>query len=304
MLLGYWNTIICWSANVIEDNLSRDRQSNRQRNCLKRVEQWKDWFLDLPVAVTFYGTRTNYLRKAYIRRIIIFQQLLAMSALILAIPVSAATTGAKQPIVVELFTSQGCSSCPPADAYLGELSHDRPDVLPLAFHVTYWNDLGWTDPFSFEGATYRQAAYAKRFRNFAYTPEMVVEGQHSLIGSDRQAAEAAISTARRTQEPAASLSATQKGNEIAIAVGAGTGSANVMLISYDPEHRTAIGRGENNGRTLLEANIVRSITLVGVWAGAPIMLKAALQIGEKAAIILEAPDGQIVGASRVIGSAF
>lgn len=80
---------------------------------------------------------------------------------------------AQRPVVVELFTSEGCSSCPPADRLLSELSDTRTDVLPLAFHVTYWNQLGWKDPFSFAGADARQARYAQQFRGFEYTPEML-----------------------------------------------------------------------------------------------------------------------------------
>jgi hypothetical protein len=87
-------------------------------------------------------------------------RLLASISLLVALPVAAAMP---QPVVVELFTSEGCSSCPPADAYLSELSQQRSDILPLAFHVTYWNSLGWKDPFSLDIATQRQAEYGRRF---------------------------------------------------------------------------------------------------------------------------------------------
>jgi hypothetical protein len=92
-----------------------------------------------------------------------FPRLLATAALIVALPIAAQAATADPLVVVELFTSQGCSSCPPADAYLSELSRSRSDVLPLAFHVTYWNNLGWKDPFSFDAATQRQATYGARF---------------------------------------------------------------------------------------------------------------------------------------------
>ena len=91
-------------------------------------------------------------------------------------------------IVVDLFTSQGCSSCPPADALLVELARDRPDVLPLAFHVTHWNNLGWQAPFSFAGAADRQRRYAVTLGlDTIYTPQMVVDGRTDVVGSDRPA---------------------------------------------------------------------------------------------------------------------
>ncbi|AMM18590.1 hypothetical protein AX768_30665 (plasmid) [Burkholderia sp. PAMC 28687] len=228
-----------------------------------------------------------------------FHRFLATAALIVALPVAAQAAAADPLVVVELFTSQGCSSCPPADAYLSDLSHNRPDVLPLAFHVTYWNNLGWKDPFSFDAATQRQATYAARFGDGSYTPEMVVDGRHGLVGSDRSSAEAAIAAAKQVGGTSAAVSATPAGTGISINVGAGSGHARVMLVGYDAEHSTPVGRGENNGRVLTESNIVRSIQTVGLWTGAPLSLNAAIPAGEKAAVILEAPDGSIVGAARV-----
>ncbi len=212
------------------------------------------------------------------------------------LPVAAA--GAERPVVVELFTSEGCSSCPPADAYLTELSHGRPGVLPLAFHVTYWNSLGWKDPFSLAAATQRQARYGERFGDGSYTPEMVVDGRKGLVGSERGAAEAAIAAAagRRTE---AAMTLSRHGDGVSITVGQGNGSGHVILVGFDPEHRTAVGRGENSGRTLTESNIVRSIRPVGDWAGAPMTLDVAAPAGQDAAVLLEAPDGSIIGASRL-----
>ncbi len=96
-------------------------------------------------------------------------------------------------VVVELFTSQGCSSCPPADAFLKDLARTRPDVLALGFHVTYWNGLGWRDPYSLDEATQRQRRYASLLSlDSVYTPQMVVDGRRDVVGSDRSAAAAAI----------------------------------------------------------------------------------------------------------------
>jgi hypothetical protein len=103
--------------------------------------------------------------------------------------ITQANAAQPRPVVVELFTSQGCSSCPPADRFLSELSDTRSDVLPLAFHVTYWNQLGWKDPFSLDAATERQAQYGRRFGDGSYTPEMVIDGKTGVVGSDRESAD-------------------------------------------------------------------------------------------------------------------
>ena len=109
--------------------------------------------------------------------------------------VPAVAAAAERPVVVELFTSQGCSSCPPANAFLNEMTRNRSDVLPLAFHVTYWDRLGWKDPFSMEAATSRQNRYGHRFGDGSYTPEMVVDGAVGLVGSHRDEVNAAIEQA-------------------------------------------------------------------------------------------------------------
>src|SRR5271167_4194037 len=105
-------------------------------------------------------------------------------------------TAAERPVVVELFTSQGCSSCPPANAYLNELSKRPSDVLALAFHVTYWDYLGWKDPFSLKLATDRQERYGRRFGDGSYTPEIVVDGSSGMVGSDRGEVNKTIAKAR------------------------------------------------------------------------------------------------------------
>lgn len=205
-----------------------------------------------------------------------------------------------RPVVVELFTSQGCSSCPPADTLLTELARTRPDVLPLAFHVTYWNGLGWHDPYSFPAATERQRAYAVRLADHTvYTPQMVVDGTYSVVGSDRAAAAAAIRQAEAGQATAAPLRLDRHGDTLAIDVGAGTGPAAILLIGFDPQHDTPIGRGENSGRRLLESNIVRSIQAVGQWTGGTLRLQRPVPAGERFAVLLAAPDGRIIGAARL-----
>jgi hypothetical protein len=206
---------------------------------------------------------------------------------------------AERPVVVELFTSQGCSSCPPANAYLNELARDRADVLPLAFHVTYWDRLGWKDPFSLSAATDRQDVYGHRFGDGSYTPEIVVDGTSSHVGSDRREVGSAIDQAKRKSSTAASLSVTQDGGRLMIEIGAGQGNGRVLLIGFDHSHQTAIRRGENSGRTLEEANVVRSIRAIGDWQGAALRLSEGFPEGQDVAVVLEAPDGRIVGAGRL-----
>jgi hypothetical protein len=201
--------------------------------------------------------------------------------------------------VVELFTSQGCSSCPPADAYLIELSKGRRDVLPLAFHVTYWDQLGWKDPFSLPSATERQSQYGRRFGDGSYTPQIVVDGAAGMVGSHRSAVASAIERAKRESVTAAAVSVTRNGKLVSIEVGSGGGNGRVLLIGFDREHTTPIGRGENGGRTLTEANIVRSIRPVGQWSGRPLKISEQFPEGQDVAVVLEAPNGQVIGASRL-----
>jgi len=207
----------------------------------------------------------------------------------------------QRPVVVELFTSEGCSSCPPADAYLTELAHERSDVLALAFHITYWNSLGWRDPYSLEIATQRQAVYGARFGDGSYTPEMVIDGKHGVVGSNRGEVERAIETAKG--DPTAThLEARREGDAVSIRLGSGHGAANVVLVGFDSQHRTSVGRGENSGRTLTESNIVRSFVRIGEWNGVEETLRVPVSKGDRDAILLQAADGTIVGAALVSGN--
>lgn len=214
------------------------------------------------------------------------------------LPMAAASARA-QPVVVELFTSEGCSSCPPADRFLSELVRDRHDVLALAFHVTYWNILGWRDPYSLQSATDRQNDYAAAFGSSSvFTPQLVVDGARSVVGSDRNDALAAIAAAKGGQSKAR-VALKGEGGNLQIEVGAGEGTAQVLLVGFDHEHQTAIGRGENSGRTLVEANIVRSITKVGLWTGKSLTILAPPPSGENAAVLLQTNEGKIVGAATL-----
>jgi hypothetical protein len=223
------------------------------------------------------------------------RDLLASLATLAALPARAGPPG---PVVVELFTSQGCSSCPPAEALLSELVRSRADVLALSFHVTYWNDLGWRDPFSLAEATARQRRYARLLPAEVYTPQMVIDGTRDVVGSDRAGVLAAITAAAASRRAAPDLGITRQDGQAVIAVGAGEGAADLVLVGYDREHRTAVGRGENAGRTLTESNIVRSFVAVGSWRGAALRLVVPLPPGDSFAVLTQAPDGRMLAAAR------
>ena len=175
----------------------------------------------------------------------------------------AATNAQSRPLVVELFTSQGCSSCPPADAYVGRLSA-RSDVLALAFHVGYWDDLGWRDRFALPQSVDRQNIYARNLhRSSVYTPQLVVDGREDPL--DRNVVTRALSQKRDGVPVEVSV----QDAEIHVQIGArpGVTPCDVLLVAYLRRAVSNIGRGENAGRTLEEFNIVRDIRTLGSWKG-------------------------------------
>jgi hypothetical protein len=211
---------------------------------------------------------------------------------------SSVAVAGTRPVVVELFTSEGCSSCPPADALLNTFV-ERRDVLPLAFHVTYWNALGWRDPYSFEAATSRQTLYAARLGGGIYTPEMVVDGRRGVVGSETESVVGAIATARQETSSPVAVNIVSTNGSLSVSVGGGAGHGRIMLVGFDPHHETRVDRGENSGRVLVESNIVRSMSTIGEYDGAPVTLKVERGAGADAAVILQAPDGHILGVGRL-----
>jgi hypothetical protein len=219
------------------------------------------------------------------------------AAIGLLAPTLAAAQPAPRPVVGELFTSEGCSSCPPADAKIAALAPTRPDLLLLTFHVTYWNSLGWRDPYSFEEATRRQSRYvALGVSPNVYTPAFVVDGKLDVVGSDGAAVDHTLREAANAQETAAGIDVQRGAAGLTVSVGAGAGHGTLLLIGYDRLHQTPVGRGENGGRTLTEANIVRSMSVLGAWSGKPVRLQTAYPAGQEVAVLLQRDDGHIVGA--------
>jgi hypothetical protein len=179
-----------------------------------------------------------------------------------AAPVLASGTSA--PVVAELFTSQGCSSCPPAEAVLAELSR-RSDVLALAFHVTYWNDLGWRDLYSLAAADARQSRYAGQLGNRAmYTPQLVINGSRDVVGSQRTKVLAAI----QAVAPAAPIRVLVEQGAVSLELPAvDPCDCELLLLGVLPATQTAVGRGENAGRVILEFNVVRGMAQLAGWDG-------------------------------------
>ncbi len=202
---------------------------------------------------------------------------------------------ARADTVLELFTSQSCSSCPPADALLGELA-SQPGVLALALHVDYWDRLGWKDPYSSAAYTARQRHYAALLNDDSiYTPELVVDGRSGVVGSDRPAVASVIATAKA--QPQVALRVSRSAAGIVVDAPSGPGPATLMLAGYDPHHITRVGGGENGGRTLEETNIVRALAPAGTWTGAATQFTLAKPAGERAAVFLQRADGRIIGAA-------
>ena len=215
---------------------------------------------------------------------------LALSYAVAATPALADT----RPVVVELFTSQGCSSCPPADAVLSELS-SRKDIVALGFHVDYWDNLGWKDPLSAPGSTARQHAYAAQFgRHEVYTPQIVVDGRTQLVGSERDAVLRAIAQA----QPQAAAPVTFATDGRSVAIGAGTGQGKIILVRYVRNRTDAVHAGENAGHMAHDANGVEAFKTVGQWTGQAMEVPVG-QVDDRhgLAVLVQADDGQILGAA-------
>jgi len=219
--------------------------------------------------------------------------LLAAAFLAVALPAAA------RPVVVELFTSEACSSCPPADDLLASLQARDPGILLLSLHVTYWNGPAWTDRFALTAATERQAWYAGLAHSQnVYTPEAVVDGGAQLVGSDRAGLTAAIAAAKAAAGAPVPVSV-QGGAMIKVTVGAASaeGSGDIWLFGYDPLHVTQVGGGENGGARLTEVNVVRSMADLGTWLGGFQSFSIPRPAGTKLAVVLQAANGAIEGAA-------
>ncbi len=219
--------------------------------------------------------------------------------------------GARSPVegpwAVELFTSQGCNSCPPADVFLGKLAK-RPNIVALSFHVDYWDYIGWKDPFASREATERQRAYARVLKQrYVYTPEMVIDGIGHDTGRDPRLIEALLAQAQSLSPRRATpqLSRAASGS-IAVSLAAFAlegGSADVTLAIYDRRHSTSVARGENQGRKLENFNIVRQLEVIGRWDGSPASWSIAahrVQHTQGVAVLVQRADhGPMIGCNKL-----
>ncbi|WP_244614864.1 DUF1223 domain-containing protein [Pukyongiella litopenaei] len=229
---------------------------------------------------------------------------LVLSCLVAAVQAVPVRAG-DMPVVVELFTSQGCSSCPPADALLRDLT-TRDDVLPLALHVDYWDYIGWKDHFARPEFTARQKHYAAfAGRKMIYTPQMVVAGREDVVGVDAAKLAEAI-TAHRARSPVMTMRVTRSGTALTVQVKpvatADTGGpVLVQLVRFAPLRKVEISSGENAGKTIAYANVVEDLSVLGDWDGAaPAEFTARLDGDSASAVLIQRPGpGAILAAARV-----
>lgn len=204
-------------------------------------------------------------------------------------------------VVVELFTSQGCVSCPPADAILGQLSADS-RVIALSLHVDYWDYLGWKDKFASPKFTARQKEYAQHVRDKTiYTPQIVVQGQARVVGSKADDVEAAI-LAQIGKNRATGLQITRSGDVVSIRaepISGLDGPIRVQLVRYIPTESVLIERGENAGKTITYHNVVNSWQLLEKWNGtSPLAIDAQAPGTSPTVVILQAD-----GPAAILGAA-
>lgn len=214
-----------------------------------------------------------------------------------AAPGFAAAADPAHPTVVELFQSQGCSSCPPANANVLAVA-GRPDILALSWQVTYWDDLGWKDTFGKPQFTERQWEYAHAFhRSQVATPEVVVNGRADVVGANRGQIDELIRRADRGDGgPTIDMDAGR------VTVAGRAGRALVFLVRYDPKIvNVPIQRGENGGKTLPHRNVVREVVILGDWSGGArsYALPPPSRTGLKSAILVQAGPGGPILAARV-----
>ena len=214
--------------------------------------------------------------------------------------------GKAGPWAVELFTSQGCSSCPPADAELGKLAR-RADIVALSFHVDYWDYIGWKDRFATKATTERQRIYARTLaQRYVYTPEMVVDGRVNQPGIDGDEIAGMLADARRqsTVRTTPTLNRMADGSlRIWLAAQELEGPADVTLFVYDRRHSTPIARGENEGRRIDNFNVVRRFERISQWTGAEATWTVPadrFQPDQGLAVLVQRADqGPVLGANKL-----
>lgn len=235
-----------------------------------------------------------------------------IAAMALAGPLRATAEAGDFIGVVELFTSQGCSSCPPADAELAKMA-DKGDVLALSYHVDYWNYLGWVDTLASKASTERQYGYAHTLkRKNVYTPQAVVNGRDHANGADPAAVNALINKLSAIDEGLnVTVDAAYDNDGLTISIGEGEGKADIVVVYFDDSNTVDITRGENAGSTITYRHSVRDIETVGMWNGTAKSLTLPASVlsakaGTGCAILLQVvgrdgSPGAILGAAMIAG---
>lgn len=212
------------------------------------------------------------MRRTPIRHIAAFIVLALIFSPLAVTGEARAGDGRKAPglVVVEMYTSQSCSSCPPADRFLGELAK-RKDVLALSMHVDYWNALGWRDPWSSADVTARQRRYARSLgARYVSTPQAVIGGESYAVGSDRAAVSRLIEKSRRAARPRVQPLLTMPGPSrlmVKLPDRKLAAPATVWFVAFDDRHTARITAGENSGATITYTNVVRALRPIGTWTG-------------------------------------
>lgn len=223
-----------------------------------------------------------------------------LSLILLGLPAAAA---AKTPVVVELYTAQGCDACGEANVYAAKLA-ERPGVLVLTFPVDYWDYLGWADTFAKPVFADRQKAYvAKLSLREPYTPQVVVDGRMQASGAQPARIDRLVKDAARAGHNPPDIRFLMGGRRVDVGSGrAPKGGADVWLVRYDPrEQDVAVKTGDNKGKTIVQKNVVREVTRLGVWKGRPtaFRLPAASEDGLKSVVIVQgAHGGRVFGVAQ------
>jgi hypothetical protein len=236
-----------------------------------------------------------------------FKQTLLLAAMILGGSYANAAD-IEHPVVLELFTSQGCSSCPPADALLKQLSAADANLIPLSFHIHYWDRLGWKDVYSSPVNTDRQKAYARALKDHRiFTPQLIVGGKVSVIGSDVGAVKQAIAAAMQSP-PAATVSLQPESTRHALIASIRLNDPSltdtqpdIWEVRFEREASTVVAAGENRGRTLDSINNVTSIKSLGTWSKSSNPLPVTMPASGGVAIIVQLQgQGEILGAASYL----
>jgi hypothetical protein len=236
--------------------------------------------------------------------------------LLLLLPVRSATEPARTAVLVELFTSEGCSSCPPADALLARLDQLQPvagvTVIPLEEHVDYWDRLGWRDPFSSAEVTARQQRYAKVLHvEGPYTPQMVIDGRREFVGNDSKQAHGWLANAAHIAKTPVSVAVKEKSGDsisLAVQVNASGSAGDILLAIAETGLASDVARGENAGRNLKHSAVMRRLSVIGrLKTGEAFSAEPVVQLAKDwkaenlraVVFIQERESGRILGAAEV-----